>query len=142
MKPHVETWLINLKNGNIQTKTERVLAYIKNNSGCTIIDIKEDTGINHQTVTGALSQIMDAGLVERIGEKHINGNVYSSLMFIHDSEKRARLVKDREDERLAKLLATIDDLAHRLPEIQRHINLLKIKNAPPQLGLFSSGTFA
>lgn len=142
MKPHVETWLINLKNGNIQTKTERVLAYIKNNSGCTILDIKEDTAINHQTVTGALSQIMDAGLVDRIGEKHINGNVYSSLMFIHDSEKREELVKKREDERLVKLLASIEEMSHRLPEIQRHINLLKVKNTPPQLGLFSSINFA
>jgi predicted transcriptional regulator len=142
MKPHVETWLNNLKNGNIQTKTERVLAYVKSRPGCTILDIKEDTGINHQTVTSALSHLMDAGLIDRIGEKHLNGNVYSSLMFIYDPGKRAELVKKREDERLVKLLTTIDDLAHRLPEIQRHINLLKIKQAPPQLGLFSSSTFA
>lgn len=142
MKPHVETWLINLRNGNIKSKTERVLAYIKERPGCTIIDIKEDTGINHQTVTGALSAIMDAGLVDRIGEKSINGNIYSSLLFINDPHKREALVKSREDERVAKLLTSIDELSHRLPEIQRHINLLRIKTQSNQLGMFSSSNFA
>jgi len=142
MKPHVETWLINLANGNIRSKTERVLAYVKERPGCTIVDIKEDTGINHQTVTGALSAIMDAGLVDRIGEKTINGNIYSSLLFISDPGKRNELVKKREDERVTKLLSTIDELSHRLPEIQRHINLLRTKTQSTQFSFFENTNFA
>ena len=75
MKAKVKTWLRNIENGKIKNYTEQILNEIKNNTkkgfyglfekdGISTYELRNTTGISHQTLTSALSNLYDEGLIQ------------------------------------------------------------------------------
>lgn len=126
MKPKVKTWLRNIENGRIKTFTEKVLAKVKEESpdrngmylgkysglhakGISTYELRERTGISHQSLTAILSALTDEGLIKAVGEASINDSTYSIYMFIHDLEYRKRLIDQRKQEKYVQWLKKSED---------------------------------
>ena len=126
MKPKVKTWLRNVENGNIRNFTEKILAKIKeetpdengyykdlfnglNAKGISTHQLRDRTGISHQSLTAILSSLTDEGLIKAIGEHKINDSTYSIYMFVHDLEYRKRLIQKRKEEKYVQWLKRADD---------------------------------
>lgn len=105
MKSKTKTWLTNLANGRIKTKTDRVLNMLYNNqNGITIHDLREWLDMPHQTVTAIISQIEDEGLIEVIGEINIGNSYYSIFRFVSDEKKRNQLRSNRQADKVIQWL--------------------------------------
>lgn len=126
MKPKVKTWLRNIENGRIKTLTEKVLAKIKQESpdrngmylgkysglhakGISTYELREQTGISHQSLTARLSALTDEGLIKAVWETEINHSTYSIYMFVHDLEYRKRLIDQRKQEKYVQWLKKADE---------------------------------
>jgi len=79
MKAKVKTWLRNIENGKIKNYTEQILNEVKNNTkkgfyglfqkdGISTYELRNTTGISHQTLTSALSNLYDEGLIQSINQ--------------------------------------------------------------------------
>jgi DNA-binding transcriptional ArsR family regulator len=126
MKPKVKTWLRNVENGKIRNFTEKILAKIKEESpdkdgyyqglfhgshatGISTYELRERTGISHQSLTAILSNLTDEGLIKATGEQKIADSTYSIYMFIHDLDYRKRLIAKRKEEKYVLWLKKADD---------------------------------
>ena len=85
MKANYRQYLDNLNSGFIKSKTLQVLNYVKLNPKCTIYDMRMKMNISHQTLTSAISNLMDLGLIQVNGqiklgtpEKHYSLFVFQS----------------------------------------------------------------
>lgn len=98
-KAKIQTYLLNLHNGNIRGNAMEVLEYIHRNSGCTIADLRRELHMPHQTASSALSNLMDSGIVYDFGTEQIEDCVYSKLYFCHEAEKQDQLAFIRQEEK-------------------------------------------
>lgn len=125
MKPKVKTWLNQIESGMISSNTTRILNYIMNNEGCTILHMREDLLCSHQTMTAIISSLMDEGLVKMDGEIEQDNSHYSKLYFVNDIDERKSLVSDRHEERFKKFINSMHDYLDRLDDIQEHLDTLR-----------------
>jgi hypothetical protein len=117
MKARIETWLRNIENGNIRSKTERILDCIIRNGqkGISTDEMRSKLGIAHQTLTGVLSGLNDSGVIQVVGmhQNVENENFYSVYQFVSDPFERTKLQNYREREKvLAWLKKGIEDYEH------------------------------
>lgn len=98
-KAKIQTYMLQLHNGNIRGNQSEVLDYIWKHSGCTIADLRRDLCIPHQTASSALSVLMDFGMVKEVGQEKLDDSVYSKLQFEPDSEEQDKLAEDRLEEK-------------------------------------------
>jgi transcription initiation factor IIE alpha subunit len=106
LKPKVQTWLNNVKNGRINSKTERILSFIYQrtiNDGVSMDlfcrqpgnistdEMREKIGYTHQTLTAILSNLQDEGVIKVVGEKHKGSEVYSLWTFELDNTKLLKI---------------------------------------------------
>jgi hypothetical protein len=107
MEAKVKTWLHNIHNGNIKSKTQIILNCIYSESESGGIDtnsLRERLGIAHQTLTGIISTLQDNGLVKVIDViEHMN-NWYSVYQFVEDPIERVFLKNQREREKILNWL--------------------------------------
>jgi hypothetical protein len=100
----VQTWLKNLKNGNLTSKTVRVLKYIQDHPNTNLhtmrnfFDTADKAKITHPTLTSAISNLMDEGIVKLVGNVEVAGNSYSSYHFVENEIDRYWLKKQRRAE--------------------------------------------
>lgn len=117
MKPKVQTWLNNLQNGVIKSSTDKILNALNNAypQPLTIVDIKNNLQITHQTTTAIISQLMDEGVVVATGELQDGDNVYSLLQLETDPERIKQNKQDRFNEKFSYWLARgVNEFGHML----------------------------
>jgi len=107
MKANYKQYIENLNSGFIKSKTLKVLNYIKINPNSTIFEMRMNMNISHQTLTSAISNLMDVGLIEINGqtklgtpEKH-----YSIFVFQSDESKILNNINKRELEKIKLWIA-------------------------------------
>lgn len=107
MKAKVKTWLANIENGNIHSKTEIILNYIIRETefgGADIHSMRNELGIAHQTMTAIISILQDHGVVKVVDIiEHMN-NHYSVFKYVDDPKERNYLSADREREKVLNWL--------------------------------------
>lgn len=100
----VTTWLKHLKSGNLKSKTVRVLKHIQDHPNTNLntmrkfFDTADKHKITHQTLTSAISNLMDEGIVRFVGNVELEGNSYSSYCFVADENDRYWVKKQRRAE--------------------------------------------
>lgn len=126
MKAKLKTYLTNLQNGLIKTKTDMVLQLIVSNPNITIHHIR-NMGISHQTATGVISVLMDEGIVYSNGELKIKNRHYSMLMYESNEMVRVVRAEIRLLERYKNWVANIKEFenilgAQKVNEIMQLLN--------------------
>lgn len=130
MKANYKQYIENLNSGFIKSKTLKVLNYVKHNPQCTIYEMRMKMNISHQTLTSAISNLMDVGLIEINGqtklgtpEKH-----YSTFVFQSDESKIIYNIHQREHEKIKLWISKglefdiSDDLKCQLLYLKTRIN--------------------
>lgn len=119
MKAKVKTWLAQLESGAIKSKTVTVLDYIKKNSEnfrfVTLVDMRQELRISHQSLTGIISNMCDEGLIYGGFEIEHNGSYYTQFRFIFDEENRARIRQERLREKFTHWLNRVDEFEELIP---------------------------
>jgi len=100
-KARVQTWLNNVRNGNITGKTQRVLSCIVHRPhGIATDELRNVTEISHQTLTSILTNLHDAGLICVVDVVERCANVYSIYRFVEDEQTRSFIAREREREKM------------------------------------------
>lgn len=119
MKAKVKTWLAQLESGAIKSKTVTVLDYIKKNSDnfryVTLIDMRQELRISHQSLTCIISNLCDEGLIYGGFEIEHNGSHYTQFRFIADEENRTRIRQERLSEKFTHWLNRVDEFEELIP---------------------------
>ena len=107
MKPKVQTWLKQLNQGVIKSKTTQIIYEIhkhsyKGKGYTTIEELRTDLKMAHQTLTAIVSSIQDDGLIVTFGEvTNEQGSAFQKIRYARP-EERDSLVRERRIEKLAQ----------------------------------------
>jgi DNA-binding Lrp family transcriptional regulator len=107
MKPKVKTWLKQLNEGVIKSKTTRIIFEIhkhtyKGKGYTTIEELRKELNMAHQTLTAIVSSIQDEGLIVTYGEVvNEQGSAFQQIRYARP-EERDDLVRARRIEKLAQ----------------------------------------
>jgi DNA-binding MarR family transcriptional regulator len=107
MKPKVKTWLKQLNQGVIKSKTTQIIFEIhkhsyKGKGYTTIEELRTDLKMAHQTLTAIVSSIQDEGLIVTYGEvTNEQGSAFQKIRYAR-AEERDNLVRARRIEKLAQ----------------------------------------
>lgn len=124
-----ETYLANLKNGNINSKTMRILYFIKQRPYVNTDEIRNLLSISHQSATAIISVLLDLGLIKIVGESKINDNTYSKYRFVTDYQEQYNLSEMRIKEKYSIWLQQGISKFRELITTDLYNELLEIKNA-------------
>lgn len=126
-KAKVDTWLNNLKNGNIKSKTMIILNHIDKNPNIDLNAMREQLKIAHQTLSAIISGLMDEGIVKIVGEIKEGDNSYSKFQSVLDREEIENCKKARRQLKfLAWLDSGINDFEGKIPkDIRQQLFYLK-----------------
>ena len=112
-----ETYLHQLKNGNIHGTNMEILDLLSRDRRMTKDDIMERTGRKHQSITASLSNLQDLGLVygvKLVKEKHRSLTVYA---FTRDPQLQLDLSRKRHLEKFDQWLKRgQEEFAHFIPK--------------------------
>lgn len=97
MKAKTKTLLRNIENGHIKSSLSKVLFAIKSQkiNHWSTFGLRDMLKISHQTLTSALSNLCDEGLITESGTITYGENTYSKWMFIEDETERRQLANKR-----------------------------------------------
>jgi DNA-binding MarR family transcriptional regulator len=107
MKPKVKTWLKQLNEGVIKSKTTQIIFEIhkhtyKGKGHTTIEELRKELNMAHQTLTAIVSNIQDEGLIVTYGEiTNEQGSVFQKIRYARP-EERDNLVRARRLEKLSQ----------------------------------------
>ena len=88
--------MIALQNGSIRGNVMEVLDFVYRNRGASILEMRVELNIAHQSLTPAVSNLLDLGLIREIGTERVNDSVYSKYEFVPNAEEQNTLAKARE----------------------------------------------
>lgn len=90
MKPKIQAWQNQIKSGKARSDGAKILNFIKTTNGCCTMPIIElHTGISYQTISGRISDLLDAGLIYICTTvKSANNRVYSCYSYEPHSGKQ------------------------------------------------------
>jgi hypothetical protein len=128
MKPKVKTWLNQIESGMITSNTTKILNYIMNHDGCTILHMREDLLCSHQTLTAIVSSLMDEGLVKAIGEIEVDSSHYSKMFYVSDSIERIGNINKRKEEKFHRFILSMGEYLDKLDIIQEHLDILRLED--------------
>ena len=113
-----QTYLGLLEKGVIRTNTMRVLEYVYKNPGTDIGEMRKALNMVHQTLTPALSNLMDSGLIKENGTNVVGGDsYYSCLWFVADPLEQEKLADDRRNDGFKRWLSKgINEYGDYLPK--------------------------
>ena len=107
MKVKVKNWLKQLNNGEIKSKTTRIIYEIhkhtfKGKGFTTIDELRKDLSMAHQTLTAIVSNIQDEGLIATYGEiQNESGGIFQQIRYARH-EEREDLIQERRREKLSQ----------------------------------------
>ena len=94
-KVSIENYISMMESGEITNKIVRVLHYIKHNPNSDIVQMKQDLGMLHQSLTASVSMLQDEGYIEVTGERLHRDRAYSTFLFVENREKQTKLRIER-----------------------------------------------
>ena len=126
MKSKIKAWLNQIESGQFKNDGARVLQYIKKNPYCTIREISDRLTIMYPTVSGRVSDAMDAGVVEECG--HTETGRFTYLKFQSNPEKQLQNSKARKEEKIRQWINKgINSFADDLPEsLKQELEFLSV----------------
>jgi len=120
MKAKVKTWLEQLESGKIKSKTVIILNYIKQKTGdgewVTLVDMRRDLNISHQSLTAIISTLCDEGLIYESGQVQIEDKHYTEFVFISTPDARKWAMYKRKEEKLRYWLLRADEFTEFLDQ--------------------------
>lgn len=130
LKPKVKTWIANVQNGKITSRTEAILYEIYKKTISHKIDLfaeysgrvstdelRESLNIPHQTLTAILSNLQDEGIIYVSGEKERGSEFYSYWSYTLTNDRAARLIRERQKEKFYTWIRRgLNDFEDQLPE--------------------------
>jgi|10_taG_2_1085330.scaffolds.fasta_scaffold33738_3 hypothetical protein len=147
----VTQYISNLNSGFTKSRTQLVLNKIHNNHSSNIYDLRkerfsiinpqthqsESVYISHQTLTSAISNLMDLGIVEISGKIEIQKKHYSLFKVTTDPSRIQRNAEKRKNDKIVAWLK--NGIDYELPptltsHLQQYKNQLETQNN--QLNLF------
>ena len=137
----VTQYLTNIESGFIKSRAVLILKHIAESRGITLWELRKTTSISHQTLTSAISNLMNLGIVKIIGKTEIDNKNYSNFEFVKDANEIKENAEKRKNE---KLLSWIKvglgfDLPYSLQKsILSYKDLIEANNKNDQLALFSN----
>ena len=108
MKVKVKNWLEQLNNGEIKSKTTRIIYEIhkhtfKGKGFTTIDELRKDLSMAHQTLTAIVSNLQDEGLIATYGEiQNESGGFFYQKIRYAGHEDREYLIRERRREKLSQ----------------------------------------
>ena len=96
-----QTLMRNLESGLIKNNTDKILKLIfqYNDVGINTDELRNHK-FAHQTLTSALSNLLDVGLIKIVAIQKVRKNVYSVYKYVCDLDERKELVKQRNSDKL------------------------------------------
>lgn len=91
----IQTYMLALQNGSIRGNVMEVLDFVYRNHGASILQMRVELNIAHQSLTPAVSNLLDIGLIREIGTERVNDSVYSKYEFVPDAEEQNKLSDER-----------------------------------------------
>jgi DNA-binding Lrp family transcriptional regulator len=92
----VHNWVKLLESGDLDNYTIKVLKHIKDNPHTDIESMRNNLKISHQTLTSRISDLMDEGLVEIVGDKLVKQGInYSLFKFVEGTFRQNEVKKNR-----------------------------------------------
>ena len=92
----VHNWVMLMNEGRLQNNTIKVLHYIKKNPSTDIERMREELKLPHQTLSSRVSELMDEGLVEIIGDRNNKDGVnYSLIKFVEETSRQIEVKQQR-----------------------------------------------
>lgn len=98
-KAKIKTYLQQLSEGNIRGNQMECLDFIYRNHGTTIHEMRTALCMSHQSLTPAISNLLDSGLIYEIGDVKIKDSTYSKYSFEPDSAKQDELAEFRKEDK-------------------------------------------
>jgi hypothetical protein len=96
----IKTYLAQIENGNIESKQVEVLAHIKENPGIDTDQLRDQLRMAHQSLTACISNLLDIGIIEIIGEVELDeDSFYSKYNYVDDEPT---IIKNQKERHLAK----------------------------------------
>lgn len=97
----IQTWLSQIETGHIECTQAVCIYYISMHPGVTLYELREALNIPHQTLTAAISKLMDVGAVAYQGLKRQGAkmNPYSQLIYVSNKADREKLRAQRDDDK-------------------------------------------
>jgi len=96
----INQYLDNLASGFMKSKNDQILNKIYLNQGITLHELRMTTNISHQTITSAISNLMDQGLIKITGKVIVNKKHYSRFKVCTDINEIEQNQKFREREKI------------------------------------------
>lgn len=144
LKPKVQTWINNVNNGRINSKTEKILSFIYQRTiydgvaqdlfnrqlgKISTDDLREKLGYTHQTLTAILSNLQDEGVIKVVGEKYVGSEVYSYWMYETNSTQILINKEEREREKFVAWLKRADEFEKYMStELKDSIRWFRLSN--------------
>jgi len=94
-----ETWIKQLNEGFLKSKTIVVLDYISKHPHTNLYDLRIALSMSHQTITSRISNLMDEGVIKIIGCTTIKDNEYSIYKFVPTETEQTLLKSQRAEEK-------------------------------------------
>jgi hypothetical protein len=92
----VHNWVKLLESGNLENYTIKVLKHINDNPFTDIETMRNNLKIAHQTLTSRISDLMDEGLVEVVGDKSGSKGInYSLFKFVEGTFRQNQVKENR-----------------------------------------------
>lgn len=139
MNAKVKTWIANVESGAIKSKTEIILNEIRINTstgydashlcgmpknsprliehGIDTYSLRHRLNISHQSLTAIISNLLDAGLINIIGQIKCEDSYYSVYRYVFTERQREIYARERESQKYAAFCKRgINEFAKYLPE--------------------------
>jgi len=88
-------WVMLMEKGDLQNYTIKVLRYIKDNPNTDIDKMRHELNLPHQTLSSRVSELMDEGLVEIVGDRTSKESISYSLIRYVEGTFRQKQVKEQ-----------------------------------------------
>ena len=132
----IRQYIANLESGFIKSKNLQVLQAIYRAYGTTIYQLRYDTSISHQTLTSAISNLMDEGIVYIVGRTEIENKHYSKFAVTTDMNHINRNVNNRKQEKILTWLKNGLEIGLPLSIVRELKSYKNSLNQPTQTNLF------
>lgn len=114
----IQTYMLALQNGSIRGNVMEVLDFVYRNHGASILQMRVELNIAHQSLTPAVSNLLDLGLIREIGTERVNDSVYSKYEFVPDAEEQNKLADLRRRDKFRNWIKKgVDEFSDLMPQI-------------------------
>ena len=91
-----KAFLSQLDSGNIDNRMVQILGHIKTNPNINTDELRDQLRMAHQSLTSALSNLLDLGVVKVVGQTESENLTYSQYLYVEDEDEIIKNQKLRQ----------------------------------------------